>query len=271
MNNGETVQGAEDVLFNTAFAVGGPQCTVQTVEKLTGVYIDHFLVLDFNGFKDMVNAVNGVEVCIPEDVRDPAHDIYLEAGTQTLDGQAALEYVRERTVLSPTGDIGRMKRQQAFIASMVKKVMSAGILSQPARVYDFLSAVTSSIKVDAELDSVAKLADLAMQFQDTGLAKIDFITVPIEPYPPDPNRLVWAEEAEQLWERIKLDRPLGRTFSDTSIEADDSVGTATGEPSPEGSESPTEPSSPDEEAQSERAEQRAQAQAEARRAAGLCV
>ena len=72
----------------------------------------------------MVDAVKGVEVCIPKDVSDTEHGIYFEAGTQELDGQQALNYVRERTVLSPNGDIGRMKRQQAFIASMVNKVKS---------------------------------------------------------------------------------------------------------------------------------------------------
>ncbi len=71
-------------MFNTAFSVGGAACTVQTVEELTGIYIDHYLVLDFNGFKDMVDAVDGVEVCLPKAVSDAEHDIYFDAGTQTL-------------------------------------------------------------------------------------------------------------------------------------------------------------------------------------------
>ena len=135
-------------------ASAGPQCTVQMVESLTGIYIDHFVVLDFNGFKAMVDAVDGVEVCIPEDVDDDEHNIHFDAGTQELDGEAALDYVRERYVLSVTGDIGRMKRQQAFIASMANKVMSAGTLSRPDRVFSFLDAVTESIQVDDDLDSM---------------------------------------------------------------------------------------------------------------------
>lgn len=223
--DGEMVEGAEQVMFNTAFAEGGAQCAVQTVEALTGIYIDHFVVVDFNGFKDMVEAVNGVEVCIPQEVNDTEHDIYLPAGVQTLTGQDALNYVRERTILSVTGDIGRMRRQQAFIASMINKVKSAGILSQPVSVFGFLNAATSSIEVDAELDSVGKLADLATQFRETGLSDIQFITVPIAEYPLDPNRLIWTEEADELWERIRADQQLGRDFNDTSIDADDSVGT----------------------------------------------
>ena len=179
----ETIPAEDPVQWNTAFALAGPRCTVKMVESLTGIYIDHFVVLDFNGFKAMVDAVNGVEVCIPEDVDDDKHNIHFEAGTQELDGDAALSYVRERYQLSLTGDIGRMKRQQAFIASMANKVMSAGTLSRPARVFNFLSAVTESIRVDEDLDSLAKMADLVMELRGPGLSDIKFLTVPIAEYP----------------------------------------------------------------------------------------
>ncbi len=222
---GQTIPGETATLFNTAFSVGGAQCTIQTVEALTGIYINHFVTIDFNGFKDMVDAVDGVEVCIPKDVDDDEHDIHFDAGTQELSGQEALNYVRERYVLSVTGDIGRMKRQQAFMASMVNKVMSADTLSRPDRVYSFLDAATQSIAVDDGLDSIAALADLVSQFRDTGLARIKFVTVPIEEYEPDPNRLIWAAEAEDLWQRIRHDQPLGREFSEGSLSADDPVGT----------------------------------------------
>jgi LCP family protein required for cell wall assembly len=263
MVDGETVEGADGVRFNTAFEVGGPVCTLQTVEELTGIHVHHFLVLDFRGFKDMVDAVNGVEVCIPTEVNDDEHNIYFDAGTQTLTGQDALNYVRERYQLSVTGDIGRMKRQQAFIASMVKKVMSAGTLSQPKKVLDFLEAVTSSIQTDDELDSVDALFDLAMEFRNTGLDKIRFITVPVEPDPENPDvTLVWSDSARYLWERIKQDQKLGKDFSAGSIGADDEVGTETEEDDPSG-ESTAGPGEGDSEAQAERAAER--------RAAGLCV
>jgi LCP family protein required for cell wall assembly len=226
--DGKTVPGEQLAMFNTAFSVGGAQCTIQTVEALTGIYIDHFLTVDFNGFKDMVDAVGGVEVCIPKAVDDDEHDIHFEAGTQELTGQDALNYVRERYVLSVTGDIGRMKRQQAFIASMVNKVMSAGTLSRPDRIYSFLDAATDSIAVDEDLDSIASLVDLATQFEDTGLAHIKFVTVPIAAYEPDPNRLVWTSEAANLWKRIRNDQPLGQDFSEESLSADDPVGTTGG-------------------------------------------
>ncbi len=276
---GGTVPGGELELFNTAFALGGPLCTVKMVESLTGIYVDHYLVLDFNGFKDMVEAVQGVEVCIPQDVVDPEHDIYFDAGVQTLTGQQALNYVRERTVLSATGDIGRMKRQQAFIASMVNKVVSAGTLSRPTRVFDFLDAATSSIVVDEDLDSIGRLVDLSMQFRDTGLTDISFLTVPIAPYQPDPNRLVWTDQADALWRLIRTDRPLGGDLAEGSLTAADEVGTPTGTPTPRGTPSGSPGGGPSpgggtdapgtripeaDPAQSE-------AQREARLAAGLCA
>ena len=231
---GESVPGATETLFNSAFSVGGAQCTIQTVESLTDIYIDHFVTVDFNGFKDMVDAVGGVEVCIPEEVDDDEHDIHFDTGTQVLKGQQALDYVRERYVLSVTGDIGRMKRQQAFIASMVNKVMAAGTLSRPDQVYSFLDAATTSIAVDEDLDSIGALFDLVTQFRDTGLAHIRFVTVPIAEYDPDPNRLVWAPEAEELWQRIRDDEPLGKDFGEDSLTADDPVGQAAGSSSSPG-------------------------------------
>ena len=81
---GETIEGAGEVIWNDAFMVGGPLCTVQQVEHVTGIYVDHTVVVDFNGFKDMVDAVHGVEVCIPQDVDDPAHGIFLEAGRRLV-------------------------------------------------------------------------------------------------------------------------------------------------------------------------------------------
>ncbi|WP_244932214.1 LCP family protein [Nocardioides sp. W7] len=218
-HEGEEIPGEDAVLFNTAFAVGGPLCTVQLVETLTGVFVDHFIVLDFRGFKEMVDAVDGVQVCIPKEVRDEKHDIFLDAGTQELTGAQALDYVRERYTLSVTGDIGRMKRQQAFVASMINKLLSANTLSQPTKVRNFLQAVVGSIQVDDELDRVKDLADLAMQFRETGLSDIKFITVPIEDYALDANRLQWTADADRLWQRIIADAPLGRGFSDSSISA----------------------------------------------------
>jgi LCP family protein required for cell wall assembly len=197
-------------MFNAAYAVGGPACTIKTVEKLTQVRINHFVVIDFNGFKAMVDALGGVEVCVPEPVHDPVGHIDLPAGTYNVEGAQALDYVRVRHVISDNGDIGRMKRQQAFLASMANKAISAGTLANPMRLYNFLDAATKSLTTDPDLASLKDLAGLARQLKNIGLSHIQFITVPFEPYPPDHNRLLWAPSADTLWNRIRHDKPLSQ-------------------------------------------------------------
>ena len=219
-------------MFNAAYAIGGPVCTIKQVEELTDIRVNHFVVVDFNGFKDMVDALDGVPVCVPEEVNDDIGKIYLPAGSYDVKGQQALSYVRLRHGLSENGDIGRMKRQQAFLASMTNKAISAGTLANPYRLYKFLDAATSSLTTDSDLASLKKLTDLGMQLKDIGLDKIQFLTVPFETYEPDPNRLAIAPEAEQLWQRLKKDEPLTKVQAKTVTTA---AGTPEGKPSGGGS------------------------------------
>jgi LCP family protein required for cell wall assembly len=206
-------------MWNAAFSLGGPACTIRQFEQLTDVKIDHFVVLDFNGFKGMVDAIDGVEVCIPEDVDDPIGNIKLEAGTREVRGQEALNYVRVRHGLSENGDIGRMKRQQAFIAAMASKVMSAGTLARWDRVIGFANAATKSLTLDPGLSSVRKIGKLGQEFQHIGLKNIKFITVPFKPWDQDPNRLEWTPAADKLWDKIRSDSPLSRRLSPEAITA----------------------------------------------------
>jgi len=213
--------------FNEAYAVGGAACTGKTIEQLTGVRIDHFVVIDFNGFKKMVDALGGVEVCVPRDVDDTTGHIKLDKGTYTVKGQRALDYVRVRHDIGTVenGDIGRMKRQQAFLASMSNKAVSAGTLINPVRLYKFLDAATKSLTTDPGLASIGRLRALAGSFNGIGLDKIQFLTVPFEAYAPDPNRLQWAPEAKSLWKRMIADEPVGKNLSgDVTTAADDKTG-----------------------------------------------
>jgi LCP family protein required for cell wall assembly len=228
-------------MWNKAFDEAGPGCTIRQFEQLTGIFVDHFVVVDFNGFKGMVDALDGVDICLPEDVSDPVGNIELEAGTRTVMGEEALDYVRVRHGIGdiPNGDIGRMKRQQTFVAAMANKVMSKGMLARPDRLISFLNAATQSLTLDQELDSVLKIAELGAQFQDIGLDKIKFVTVPFEVYEPDRNRVIWTEEAEDLWELIRTDQPLSERLSAEAITAANEPGT------PAGPEDPSESASPD--------------------------
>lgn len=227
-------------MWNAAFSLGGPACTIRQFEQLSGIRVDHFVVVDFNGFRDMVNAIDGVEICLPEDVNDPVGNIYLKAGTRKVKGQEALDYVRVRHNISSNGDIGRMKRQQEFIAAMANKVMSMGVLGRPDRLLKFLTAATKSLTLDHKLNSPLKIADIGSQFSGIGLDNIKFITVPWDFYEPDPNRLVWAEDANALWKKVKFDKPLSKRLSSEVVSAARRPGsTASADPDAGSSESPS--------------------------------
>ena len=218
--DGETIPGSDYSMWNEAFALGGPACTMQQFEQLTGVRLDHFVVVDFEGFRGMVDAVGGVEMCIPEPIEDPAHGITIEAGTRKLKGYEALNYVRARYTVGNGSDVGRMKRQQAFIASMTSAVVSAGTLARPDRLFRFLDAATDSLTVDPGLKNVMKIAELGIQFKDIGLDKVQFTTVPIIADPADPNRLVWTEPgASEMWDKIAADEPLTKKLGEDVITA----------------------------------------------------
>jgi LCP family protein required for cell wall assembly len=252
------------IQFNTAYAVGGPLCTIHTVEKITDVRIDHFVVINFAGFKEMVNAVNGVQVCVPKEVNDNVGHIHLPAGTYKVNGNQALDYVRVRhDIGAETGDIGRMKRQQAFISAMIKKVVSKGTLANPVRLYKFLDAATKSLTTDTGFAHLKELASLGSSLKNIGLDNIQFITVPNETYQPDPNRLQLAPGAADVWRKIRFDKPLGRlsegAVSPGSTKAD---GTPSSSPSPNGTPS----SNPSQSAQQAEAKRKQEAEE-----AGLCA
>ena len=227
--DGQTIPGADNVMWNEAFALGGPACTIQQFEQLTGVRLDHFVVVDFEGFQGMVDAIGGVEVCIPEPIVDPAHGINIEAGTRKLKGKEALNYVRERYVVGNGSDIGRMKRQQAFIGSMAHQVVTAGTRARPDHLVGFLNAATKSLTVDPGLQNVWKIAKLGVEFKGIGLDNIQFLTIPNMPDPADPNRLVWTEpEAKQVWQKVLRDEPLTKKLSEGVISAGNLPGSNNG-------------------------------------------
>lgn len=218
--DGETViPGQQNGIWNAAYAVGGPACTIRQFEQVTGVRIDNYIVVDFNGFRDMVNALGGVEVCIPEDIVDEDANITLRAGTREIKGREALSYVRVRKgVVGGDGtDPQRIKRQQAFMASMISKAVAADTLAQPLKLTKFINATTSSLKTDFK--NIAELADIAASFNGIGLDNISFVTTPWVYSTAQPGRVEWTEEVNKLWRLTRNDRRLTAEFLDESISA----------------------------------------------------
>ncbi len=205
--NGTTVP-AQFGMINAAFSNGGPACTWRTIESLTRIHIDHYVEVDFAGFKRVVDALGGVEICVPKRVDDPKAELHLRAGRQTVRGDQALGYVRTRYVLGDGSDLDRIRRQQAFMASVVKKATDKGMLTDPGRTYDFLSAATKSIKADDRL-TLSVMQKLASGLSGMSAGKVRFVTVPVQPYPQDKNRVQFNQAlAEPLFKAVREDNKL---------------------------------------------------------------
>ncbi|WP_432195386.1 LCP family protein [Streptomyces sp. bgisy027] len=196
-------------MFNYAFQVGGSACTVRTVERMTNIRMDHHMVIDFHGFKEMVDALDGVEICLAKPIDDKAAKLRLPAGKVTLDGEQALGYVRARKSLGNGSDTDRMDRQQRFLAALVHKAQSNDVLLNPVRLYPVLDAATSSLTTDPALASLRGLYELARGVRDIPTERVQFLTVPRESYVYNANRDQLVEpEAERLFERLRIDAPV---------------------------------------------------------------
>lgn len=196
--------------INAAYAHGGPQLSVQTVESLTDVRIDHYVEVDFHGFVDVVDSLNGVEVCLPEAIDDPKAHLDMEAGTHQVDGVDALAFARTRA--TEGGDLDRIDRQQQVLSAMLDKALSNETLSDPNKLTAFLDSSLSSITVDEGLDTSA-INQLAYQMRDVDLDAVTFTQVPIADMDHWTSRgdvaLLWEEEAaREIFADVRADRPI---------------------------------------------------------------
>lgn len=240
---GEWTAPAHHAIFNGAFSVGetaegNPACTQNTVEHLTGLRVDHTVVVDFAGFSALTSAVGGVRVCLPQDVyqqdlnpkRPTRGARVFEQGPQTVSGQRALDYVRIRHGIGDGSDIGRIKRQQAFLGSLVKRVKSRGL--NPTTLLPLANAAADAMTVDPGLGSADKLLSFALSMKNIDLRNTKFVTIP---WRYEGARVAIVEpEADALWAALKADR---------TIDGQDATGTSRGRgatPAP-GKPSPTAP------------------------------
>ena len=136
--------------WNAMFSIGGPACLITTVEGNTGLRMDHFAVVDFRGFRAMVDALGGVPICTPEAIDDPKAKLSSSAGRHVLDGTQALGYVRARKTLGDGSDLGRIERQQAFLSSVVQEATRTSLLARPDKLFGFLDAATKSLTTDEQ-------------------------------------------------------------------------------------------------------------------------
>lgn len=192
-------------MLNSAYTLGGAACTWKTIEALTDIHIDHFALVDFTGFKAVVNALGGVEICLEKDVDDAKSGLHLTKGRHIVQGETALAYVRVRHGLGDGSDLSRIKRQQKFLGSVAKKAMSKGVMSNPQKLLGFLNATTKSLTVD-EGFSTADMVKLGESLKGMTAGAVRFVTVPWQPYAPDPNRVALRQpDASTFFAQIRND------------------------------------------------------------------
>jgi LCP family protein required for cell wall assembly len=211
--------------LNAAYSYGGAKLTVATIEKNTGVRIDHYIEVNFLGFVKIVDALGGVTVCTPTPIHDPVHrlptggyggsGLELPAGKSELNGLRALEYVRARE-FDPTADLGRIQRQQKFMSAMVQKAKSTGVLLNPDRLYHVVQAVADSLTTDKDFGP-KQIKDLIFNLRSMSPAHIEMLTVPLKPgnFMTNVGDVVeWDPVlSKQLFHDLTEDKPVGPSAS----------------------------------------------------------
>jgi len=243
--DGETTGAEEDGQFNSAFANGagtgndkkavasGATCTLKTVEKMTGIRIDDFVVVDFNGLSKVVDSLGGVNVHVDEAIDDSDYTgLTLDEGCQKLDGQTALQYARVRHGVGDGSDISRISRQQKLMNAMASKALSSNVLTKSG----FLTSTLETLTTSEHIGQIGNLSGLAYSIQGVGMDKINFITMPNEAAD-DENRVVPSENAKKVWTALKEDKPVpaeaaAPATTDADAAADDQAASEEGAAEP---------------------------------------
>lgn len=214
---GRTDPGGRRQMFNTAYEVGGPACAVKTIEKMSGIRMDHYLEVDFTGFKKLIDTLGGVEITSKRAIHDKDSHLDLEPGTHQLTGEQALGLVRTRHGVGDGSDLGRIQLQQAFIKALMDQVKDVNLFGNPKKLYDLADSATSAITTDSDLDSVKDLTGFANGLKGIGSGDMKMVTMPVEYDPADRNRVLPLEEADrQVWDALREDRPIPKSAIDDS-------------------------------------------------------
>ena len=228
--DGTTSEPTSDDMFNNAMVYGsnggddpediapGIACVKSTVEKLSGMSIDAFMVVDFAGFISMIDALGGVWFNIPEHIEDESAQLYIDAGCWKLSGTHALAYMRSRKGQGDGSDISRIGRQQQLISAMLRELQEKNYVTDAGALINFLQAAISAVNVSDNLGNASSDASLLINvLQKVDRTNIQFVTMPVEEPSWDPNRRIPSDPmAHNVWTALKNDQalPVGTTFTD---------------------------------------------------------
>jgi LCP family protein required for cell wall assembly len=228
--------------INTAYEDGGLNCVAQTVSSLTGLDIPFAGLISFNGVIEMTNAIGGVPVCVNKPVHDNFTGLDLPAGTSTLQGSDALAFLRSRHSIGDGSDLGRISSQQVYLSSMLRTIKSAGVLSNPAKLYALARAAASNMTLSNSLNDLNTMTSVGLALKNVPLGEINFVQYPgstagtgLYSGKVQPDLVT----AGKLFAAIKDDQPFTIPEGSTGVGSEDQPGT----PDPAGT-SPASPSTP---------------------------
>ncbi|GHG41590.1 LCP family protein [Streptomyces zaomyceticus] len=209
--DGSTYQATTTSPINETLGRGGPGCTLTTWESLTGVYIDHWMMIDFAGVVAMADEVGGVPVCVKTGVWDKptrlvkgGSGLKLPEGTHEIQGKQALQWLRTRHAFG--NDQGRAKAQHMYLNGMVEKLQKQNAWSDTGQLMGLAETATKALQVSDELKSVKKLFDLSMQLKNVKMNRLTTATVPTVEWPQDRNKLQMVKSsADKMWSMLRDD------------------------------------------------------------------
>jgi LCP family protein required for cell wall assembly len=197
--------------LNAAFSFGGAPLLIETLEGATGLRIDHYIEINFLGFKNIIDALGGIDVCVKKDIRDSKSNLQLTAGLQTLDGIQALKYVRTR-YFDGQGDIGRMKRQQEFMSAVLRKATSTGTLLNPIKLVNFFNAAIKTVTTDNQFNK-NDILTLGKQLKNLSADRVRTLTVPLS----NANGRVDGIGSVVIWDDVLAPDLFSRLLNDQPI------------------------------------------------------
>nr|WP_091741425.1 LCP family protein [Microbacterium azadirachtae] len=212
-SDGNDTSPASKQAINTTLETGGPKnglaCVARTISKLSGLDIQFAAKITWGGVMKVTDAIGGVDVCVANGITDPDTGLNLEAGTHTLQGYWALQFLRTRHGVGDGSDLGRGSNQQVYMSSLARKMVSAKVLGNPGTLLKLANTVMSNVTPSTTLTSPTLLVQIALAMKDVPLDQINFVNYPVFTDPDDPNKVVPDyDSADQLWAALAANEPI---------------------------------------------------------------
>jgi len=195
--------------INVTLETGGLNCVARTIHEVSGLDIQFAAKITWGGVMKITDAIGGVDVCVANGISDPDTGLELTAGTHTLQGYWALQFLRTRHGVGDGSDLGRGSNQQVYMSSLARKMVSAQVLGNPGTLLKLANTVMSNVTPSTTLTSPTLLVQIALAMKDVPLDQINFVNYPVLEDPDNPNKVVPdTASADQLWAALAANQQI---------------------------------------------------------------